>query len=52
MSLEAEKKLLTQKAIQSVKVVLGRVASLLPSAEALGSSNPASLERNSLFLPP
>lgn len=30
----------------------GRVASLLPSVEALGSFNPARLERNSLFLPP
>lgn len=30
----------------------GRVASLLPSVEALGSFNPTRLERNSLFLPP
>lgn len=52
MSLEAEKELLTSEAIASVKVVLGRVASLLPSVEPLGSFNPASLERNSLFLPP
>ena len=52
MSLEAVKELLTQEAIESVKVVLGRVASLLPSVEALGSFNPARLERKSLFLPP